>query len=150
LAETFPIHVVCQWIGNSQAVAKKHYLQTTDEHYLKATEGDCSAWEKALQKAVHQLAISSNNENQQKCGNTVKHGISRVSRPPLVGDTGLEPAPDSSGNTGFRPAGAAESNALLAAEDSDDSGRDLHRLVDAWPGLEGEIRRRILEIAGLE
>ena len=29
LAETFPIHGVCQWIGNRQAVAKKHYLQTT-------------------------------------------------------------------------------------------------------------------------
>jgi integrase len=150
LAETFPIHVVCQWIGNSQAVAKKHYLQTTDEHFLKAAEGDCSAWEKALQKAMHQLAISSNNENQQKCGNTVKQAISRVSGGPLFGDIRPEPTPDSSGNTGFRPAGAAESNALLADDDSDDSDRDLHRLVDVWPGLEADVRRRILEFAGLE
>ena len=36
-AETFPIHVVCQWIGNSKAIATKHYLQTTDEHYSKAS-----------------------------------------------------------------------------------------------------------------
>ena len=63
---------------------------------------------------------------------------------------GPEPILDSSGNTGFRPARAAESNALLAAEDSDDSGRDLHRLADAWRGLEADARRRILEIAGLE
>lgn len=32
LAESFPMHVVCTWIGNSAAVAAKHYLQTTDEH----------------------------------------------------------------------------------------------------------------------
>jgi integrase len=36
LAEVFPIHVVCQWIGNSQAVAKKFYLQVTDEHFARA------------------------------------------------------------------------------------------------------------------
>jgi integrase len=33
LAEDFPIHVVCAWIGNSRAVAQKHYLQVTDEHF---------------------------------------------------------------------------------------------------------------------
>jgi integrase len=47
LAESFPIHVVCQWIGNSQAVAAKHYLQTTDEHF-----------EKAVQNPVQQTAAS--------------------------------------------------------------------------------------------
>lgn len=36
LADEYPIHVVCAWIGNSQAVAKKHYLQVTDEHMQKA------------------------------------------------------------------------------------------------------------------
>lgn len=36
LAQTFPIHVVCAWIGNSQAVAKEHYLQIRDEDFAKA------------------------------------------------------------------------------------------------------------------
>lgn len=45
LAETFPIHVVCEWIGNSQAIAKKHYLQVTDAHFDKAIS-------KAAQKAA--------------------------------------------------------------------------------------------------
>jgi len=31
LAESFPIHVVCAWIGNSQAVAAKHYLVSVAE-----------------------------------------------------------------------------------------------------------------------
>ncbi len=37
LAERFPSHVVCQWIGNSEAVARDHYLQTTKAHFEKAT-----------------------------------------------------------------------------------------------------------------
>ena len=36
LAERFPMHVVCQWIGNSQPIAAKHYLQVTDDHFSKA------------------------------------------------------------------------------------------------------------------
>ncbi len=38
LAETYPIHVVCAWIGNSEAVARKHYLQVTDEHFEQAAQ----------------------------------------------------------------------------------------------------------------
>ena len=38
LAEQFPIHVVCEWLGNSQAVAARHYLQVTDAHYEAAQE----------------------------------------------------------------------------------------------------------------
>ena len=36
LADEFPMHVVCQWIGNSQLIAAKHYLQVTDDHFSKA------------------------------------------------------------------------------------------------------------------
>jgi hypothetical protein len=37
LAETFPIQVVCAWIGNSQAVAQDHYLQVMDAHFVRAS-----------------------------------------------------------------------------------------------------------------
>ena len=46
-AETYPMQVVCGWIGSTQPVAMKHYLQTTDEHF-----------EKALQNPVQQTAAS--------------------------------------------------------------------------------------------
>jgi integrase len=36
LCETFPIHVACEWIGNSEAVAKQHYLQVTEDHMTRA------------------------------------------------------------------------------------------------------------------
>lgn len=38
LAEVFPLHVVCAWLGNSQPIAQKHYLQVTDEHFKRATQ----------------------------------------------------------------------------------------------------------------
>ncbi len=38
LAQDYPLHVACAWIGNSQAVANKHYLQVTEEHFREATQ----------------------------------------------------------------------------------------------------------------
>ena len=37
LAESYPIQVVCSWIGHTAAVAAKHYLQTTEDHFRRAT-----------------------------------------------------------------------------------------------------------------
>jgi integrase len=48
LMERFPAHVVCDWIGNSAAVALKHYLQVTDSHFDTAIAG------KALHNPVQQ------------------------------------------------------------------------------------------------
>lgn len=36
LMETHPAHVVVSWIGHSETVARKHYLQTTDAHFQQA------------------------------------------------------------------------------------------------------------------
>ena len=38
LAEDFPAHVVCAWIGNSPRVAAKHYLQVTADHFDRALQ----------------------------------------------------------------------------------------------------------------
>ena len=38
LVETFPVHVAAAWLGNTEAVANKHYLQVTGEHFKKALE----------------------------------------------------------------------------------------------------------------
>ena len=39
LMNRFPAHVVCDWLGNSEAIASKHYLQTTEEHFALAAGG---------------------------------------------------------------------------------------------------------------
>lgn len=36
LSELYPSHVVCKWLGNSEAIAREHYLQMTDAHFEKA------------------------------------------------------------------------------------------------------------------
>ena len=43
LMESYPAHVVCGWIGNSEAVARKHYLQVTDDHFERAVQGGLEA-----------------------------------------------------------------------------------------------------------
>jgi hypothetical protein len=42
LAEQFPSHVVCDWLGNSEDIARKHYFQTTDDHFAQAIGGPSS------------------------------------------------------------------------------------------------------------
>ena len=51
LLKDFPIHVVCGWIGNTERIARRHYLQTTEADFDKATGG--------LQRAAKSAAISS-------------------------------------------------------------------------------------------
>jgi len=83
LAESFPLHVVCAWIGNTQAVAAKHYLQVTDDHFEKAAQ-------KAAQHTPAQPRIAPHcaPPEIEKPG---KHCYNSVSGLPQVGDEGLEP-----------------------------------------------------------
>ena len=38
MVEEYPAHVVSAWLGNSVAIANKHYLQVTDEHFKKTVQ----------------------------------------------------------------------------------------------------------------
>jgi integrase len=38
LEEDFPSHVVNRWLGHSQRIAERHYLQTTEEHFKRAAQ----------------------------------------------------------------------------------------------------------------
>lgn len=40
LQERFPDHVINNWLGHSGAVAEKHYLQVTEEHWGQAVSDD--------------------------------------------------------------------------------------------------------------
>ena len=64
LAEQFPLHVVCQWIGNSEAVAAKHYLQVTEDQFRAAVGGGGSNQTAgALQKLTQQEAAGERTES---------------------------------------------------------------------------------------
>ena len=57
LEESFPTHVVCKWMGNSPKVAYKHYLQTTEEHFKKATQKATQLPAALARNASHEGAI---------------------------------------------------------------------------------------------
>jgi hypothetical protein len=43
LAERFPIHAVCYWLGNSAIIAQRHYLQVRDEDFDRAAQAPVEA-----------------------------------------------------------------------------------------------------------
>jgi len=103
LAETFPIHVVCAWIGNSQAVARKHYLQVTEEHFQRAVAND-DPNEKALQLALQKSGVdpckaaqadfhpqAGTPDTSPVCINS--HQFTSYCKPVQVGDSRLERLP---------------------------------------------------------
>ncbi|MCD4824270.1 MAG: site-specific integrase [Phycisphaerae bacterium] len=65
LVEDFPIHVVTAWLGNSPEIAKKHYLQVTEDHFRRAVE-------KPTQNLAHipaqHTAERSRSDSQQTTG----------------------------------------------------------------------------------
>jgi integrase len=56
LAEKYPIHVVCAWLGNSRAVAQEHYLQITDAHFAQAIVDGVSVKTGDGERAAHNAA----------------------------------------------------------------------------------------------
>ena len=60
LTGQYPIHVITSWIGNTEKVANKHYLQVTDEHFRQAA-ADASA----LQNPVQQVDAANRSEAHQ-------------------------------------------------------------------------------------
>ena len=93
LAETFPIQVVCEWIGNSQAVAKRHYLQTTVEHFARATASETELhFGLHFSDATPCNAVHKKSETPGNAG--VCTGMHSIA-PPRVGVTGLEPVTSS-------------------------------------------------------
>jgi integrase len=65
LAATWPIHIVCEWMGNSELIAAKHYLQVTEADFQKAAQ-------KAAQQPVLDAAKRSN-EPQEEMTSTARN-----------------------------------------------------------------------------
>ena len=68
LVEAYPVQVVTSWLGNTPAIAMRHYLMTTDEHFAAAVK-NCEpsaevAESKAAQKAAQQAHVESRNKSQ--------------------------------------------------------------------------------------
>jgi integrase len=100
LAETYPLHVVCGWIGNSQPVAAKHYLQLTDEHFTRALgDAETEAAQNAAQQAHASKRTDVNSANDDHAKTPAKarvrstsHDDARTCKSGKVPEEGLEPS----------------------------------------------------------
>ncbi len=106
LAETYPIQVVCSWIGNSIDVAQGHYLQVMDAHFERAVstiQPSPASPETASAKAAHNAAqhraetackaMQGNNADDDKTRNLL--GLAEVCTNVHIntmGAAGFEPA----------------------------------------------------------
>jgi integrase len=59
LAAEYPIHVVCEWIGNSAAVAAKHYLTVREGDFERAAQGGANSGALVAQNPAQQHAARS-------------------------------------------------------------------------------------------
>lgn len=91
LAEQYPMHVVCQWIGNSEPVAAKHYLQVTDEHFRRAAEGGTGALQNPVQYAHVRDRERQEREREPPCF-PEEHDSLRQYTTVKLAEAGLEPA----------------------------------------------------------
>jgi hypothetical protein len=98
LAEHFPAHVVCAWIGNTERVAQNHYLQVTDAHFAKAVAEPATDKPGAAQNPVQSEPVSvGTDEESAKATNGNRPDLPSDSDQSLclpndqVAATGLEP-----------------------------------------------------------
>ena len=70
LADQFPAHVASAWIGNSIAVAVKHYLQVTEDHFKQAAQN-------AAQKSSEMSGNEWKEETESKNDSVTSSGICR-------------------------------------------------------------------------
>ena len=148
LMETYPSHVVVAWIGHSETVARKHYLQVTDANFEEATIS------KPAELVGHQVGYKTcemaktgetiKTEDPAKtqcfagsCGSVSDSSHHKITRP------GLEPIRENTVETAL-----SEIGGHLGGQFGNDS--DLVAIIEAWPGLGDAARRKILKIARRE
>ncbi len=86
LAKIHPIKAVCDWIGNSITMAQRHYLQTTEEDFERA-----SCLENPTQNPTQQPSELPRRESQANSNREEKDWKPSVSPSRVVGNEGLEP-----------------------------------------------------------
>ncbi len=106
LAESWPLHVVCAWIGNTTRVAAKHYLQVTDDHFKRAAE--------ALQNPTQQPHVSPRVASQAGDDEGDEAAVFEPLQP--IAAQCDSKAPDPMGEAGFEPAPGINPEGVLSPQ----------------------------------
>ena len=113
LAEQFPSHVVCAWLGNSEDIARRHYLQVTDDHFAEASSGS------SIDSGARGGALVAQNQAQHaQAGNgTDSHEMTKAPDIAMAYaipcETERQPAKARSGWAGIRTQGTLTSTAVF-------------------------------------
>jgi len=160
-AAVFPLADVCKWIGNTVAVASKHYLQSNDANFDAATRlaiGGAKSGALVVQNGVksanHQsgaivketpqtLAACTIAQNEKSPDTSVKG--------PSMGATGIEQSQQPTGKTHVSDSGGANSGANGVGKSVDsipigEREERLLRVVKAWDTLPEHVRQTIIAI----
>jgi len=82
LNDRFPVHVVASWLGHSVAVAQKHYLQVTAEHFEQAAicSRICSTSATHDAKREETTGVGDDQPERHKAlqGNTLRNSPARI------------------------------------------------------------------------
>ncbi len=102
LCQSFPLHVATAWIGNTAAVAAKHYLQVTEADYAAAVQAGPERGAKSgalpAQKAAQTASATIRHEYQETTQALVAKGLrpivasgGEIGQMPSVPPRGVEP-----------------------------------------------------------
>ena len=121
-----------------EAIASKHYLQVTEDHFAKA-----------VQNPVQQAHAPSRTDGQETTKAPDTQGLMRnrattgdVVPEAQVAGTGFQRRPFPLGNSHILTTGAAKSGASDAANQVVDA--ELNEVIDAWPELPAAIKSGIM------
>ncbi len=142
LCERFPVHVVCDWLGNSPTIAKSHYLQTTDAHFALAL----APVRVVLQgeNAAHQQVTNDAKTCQEE--NTPDENTTKTPENPQNQDTARIQRYSRRESNNPQNAMEKPQTALLSGENAAHFPADLAQVVAAWPTLPEATRAAIVAL----
>ena len=138
LTETFPLHVVVKWLGNSQLIAAKHYLQVTDEHFEQAAQ-NAAQYPSVLGRTEPQAVSAVSPKNPSMLVPACTCGSMQDSP---GGNHCLELSPLTTPKTPIPQSGRTESGTVDARNGTYDP--DLAFIQDRWPDLPDWVKADIL------
>ena len=148
LTDIHPQHVVCAWLGNSEDVAKKHYLKVTDGHMSAGSL--LTASQKAGPKAGPELAVMPSHAvsaKSQTLENKAYHVMSYHDMPAIggqVGDEGLEPFSSAPVVHSLKQNSPNQLGAQVGAIIS--LSQDVAMLIERWGELDEDVKAEIAEL----
>ena len=146
LTDIHPQHVVCAWLGNSEDVAKKHYLKVTDGHMAAGCL--VSACQKAGPKAglsVTAMPSHAVSAKSQTLENKAYHVMSYHDMPAIggqVGDEGLRQNGANVCNYSLKTTSEKSVGAQVGAKMS--LSQVVALLIERWDELDRHSREEIL------